>query len=556
MPWSVYSFRCVVIPEEWAPTPDDPNMQKKNQSDNSPAQASETAFPEVVERPDRPWPEPKISEQKFMDIFMNSLDVLLIIEVETGKILAANRAMEQVLGYEPDVAVGRHFSMLHPPEKGSPADEGPDAFSVHGAVFHAQRMLRSDGALVPMDLTATPIPWEGKTAVLATYRDVSDRENALQALRESEKRYRTLFDQAGDAIILEGETGRIVDVNRAACLLTGYSQRELLAMRTADLWPQDDRLFSVYAREDRALEAPFESTTHCKEGGPRPVEITIAPLVVGERKAVFYIVRDTTERKRAEEQLLQAHAQLERRVHERTIELERVNQRLLVEIAERKRAEEQIKASLAEKEVLLQEIHHRVKNNLQIVSSLLALQGRKIEDEKVAAALNDSQNRIRSMALIHEQLYESRDLARIDFAAYLDKLSGALLRSYAAEAGVVTLTIESDPVLLGIETAIPCGLIVSELVSNCLKHAFPRGSKGEIRIELRRSGEDRYVLVVRDDGQGFPKELDYRKSKSLGLRLITNLAESQLRADLEVRGDHGTEVRIVFADKQPPGKQR
>ncbi|MBI5569382.1 MAG: PAS domain S-box protein [Desulfomonile tiedjei] len=535
---------------------DDTNMRNRMTDDCSPEQANPKVLPEASEPADQPWPELKMSEQKFMDIFMNSLDVLLIIDVDTGKILAANRAMERILGYELSAAVGRHFSILHPPEKGSPTDEGPDAFSVHGAVFHAQRMLRSDGTLVPMDLTATPIPWEGKSAVLATYRDVSDRENALQALRESEKRYRTLFDQAVDAIILENETGRIVDVNRAACLLTGYSDKELLAMKAADLWPQDDRRFSIYAREDRALDAPFESIAQCNEGGTRPVEITIAPLVAGERKSVFYIVRDITERKRAEEELLQAHAQLERRVHERTIELERLNERLLVEIAERKRAEEQIKASLAEKEVLLQEIHHRVKNNLQIVSSLLALQGRKIEDEKVAAALNDSQIRIRSMALIHEQLYESRDLARIDFAAYLDKLSGALLRSYAAEAGSVTLKIESDPVLLGIETAIPCGLIVSELVSNCLKHAFPRGRRGEIRIELRCSGENQYTLVVSDNGQGFPKGLDYRKSKSLGLRLITNLAESQLRADLEIRGDHGTEVRIVFEDKQLPAKQR
>ncbi len=167
----------------------------------------------------------------------------------------------------------------------------------------------------------------------------------------------------------------------------------------------------------------------------------------------------------------------------------------------------------------------------------------------MAAVLNDSQNRIRSMALIHEQLYHSEDLARIDFAGYLRNLTNTLLRSYTEASETVTLRVDAEPVLLRVGTAIPCGLIVNELVSNCLKHAFPRGSKGEIRVGLSRNQENEYTLLVADNGQGLPEQLDFRKSQSLGLRLITNLAESQLRGRLEIRSCPGVEVRIIFVDR-------
>ncbi len=165
------------------------------------------------------------SEQKFADIFLNSLDVLLIIEVDTGEIVKVNNALVTVLGYRVEDVLGKHFSILHPPEGKASAQDDADMFSVHGAVFPAQKILRSDGSVIPMDLTATLIPWDDRTVVLATYRDASDRENALRALRESELRYRTLFDQASDAIILENDHRDILDANKAACQMTGYSPR-------------------------------------------------------------------------------------------------------------------------------------------------------------------------------------------------------------------------------------------------------------------------------------------------------------------------------------------
>jgi PAS domain S-box-containing protein len=489
-------------------------------------------------------------DEQFTDIFFNSLDVLLIIEVRTGKVLTANRALHRVLGYEADQVVGRHFSILYPPEPDRGPDWEPERLTVHGDVFLGQRVRMADGTVIPMDLTATSIPWENNAAVLATFRDTTDRENALQALRESEQRYRTLFDQASDAIILEDERGQVLDANRTACQITGYSYAELLKMATAQWQPNRNPNVAIDADPNLQIDTPFEMPAVRRDGSRIAIEITIAPLRTGGSTLYLSVIRDVTERKRAEEELKRAHGELELRVHERTIELEDLTHWLRQEIAERMRAEEQIKASLAEKEVLLQEIHHRVKNNLQIISSLLALQGRQIADDKVADALNDSQNRIRSMALIHAQLYQSEDLSRIDFAKYLVNLSNTVLRSYADKAALVSLKVKVDQVLLGIGTAIPCGLIVNELVSNCLKHAFPAGDRGEIRVELSRSPEDEYTLTVADNGIGFPAELDYRTSKTLGLRLITNLAEGQLRGRLEIKSQGGTEVLIVFRDRE------
>ena len=196
------------------------------------------------------------------------------------------------------------------------------------------------------------------------------------------------------------------------------------------------------------------------------------------------LTREIVERKRVEAALQKSHDELDRKVAERTSELTKSNMLLNQENTERKRAEEQLKASLREKEVLLKEIHHRVKNNMQIISSLLELQVDALQDEQVREPFKESQRRIRSMALIHEQLYRSHNLARIDFVEYVESLTNHLLRSYGKDARKVTLERDITPVFLSIDTAIPCGLIINELVSNALKHAFPDGRTGKIRVEL------------------------------------------------------------------------
>ncbi|NLX03783.1 MAG: PAS domain-containing protein [Phycisphaerae bacterium] len=214
------------------------------------------------------------------------------------------------------------------------------------------------------------------------------------------------------------------------------------------------------------------------------------------------------------------------------------------DVTEAKRAEEQIKASLQEKEVLLREIHHRVKNNLQIISSLLNLQSRYIQDERALDVFRESQNRIRSMVLIHEKLYRSKDLARVDFAEYVQSLASHLVRSYGTRRAGVDLRVHVEGVALPIDTAIPCGIIINELVTNALKHAFPDGRRGEIRIDLHPA-EREYRLVVSDNGTGIPADLDFRKTESLGLQLVTTLTD-QLDGTVELERDGGTRFTIVF----------
>jgi len=227
------------------------------------------------------------------------------------------------------------------------------------------------------------------------------------------------------------------------------------------------------------------------------------------------------------------------------IENARLYERAQREITERMRAEEQIKVSLEEKEVLLKEIHHRVKNNLQVISSLLNLQSRCVEDQSVLELFQESQNRIRSMALIHEKLYRSQDLVRIDFAEYIRNLATHLVRSYRANLGPVNLKVDANDVSLSVDAAVPCGLIINELVSNSLKYAFIDGREGEIRIELRSDRDHQLTLIVGDNGVGFPKDLDFRHTESLGMQLVNTLT-NQLGGTVELHSDGGTEFKITF----------
>ena len=227
-------------------------------------------------------------------------------------------------------------------------------------------------------------------------------------------------------------------------------------------------------------------------------------------------------------------------------ERRRVQDDLQVEVSERRRAQDDLQASLVEKEVLLKEIHHRVKNNLQIISSLLNLQSQSLNEPSTRAQFVDSQHRIRAMALVHEQLYSSDDLARIDFGIYLNVLAGHLRESYRSNYKEVELTIAADDIQFDIDTAIPCGLIINELVSNSLKHAFPNGRDGLIGVEVLYDIVDGYQLMVKDNGVGMPVGFDYRTANSLGLQLVNSLSR-QLGGTLEIDTNFdGARFKIRF----------
>lgn len=223
------------------------------------------------------------------------------------------------------------------------------------------------------------------------------------------------------------------------------------------------------------------------------------------------------------------------------------------DLTERKQAEEQIKKSLKEKEVLLKEIHHRVKNNLQIVSSLLNLQSGYTSDKKTLEMFRESENRVKSMALIHERLYQSKDLGKINFANYIQSLGTRLFHSHGVNPETIKLNLSVSDIFLGIDTAIPCGLIINELISNSMRHAFPDGRNGEISIKID-SNNGKFILIVRDDGVGLPENLDFKNVKSLGLKIVAALA-SQLDGSIEHYSTGGTEFKITFKERKVQGRE-
>ena len=218
------------------------------------------------------------------------------------------------------------------------------------------------------------------------------------------------------------------------------------------------------------------------------------------------------------------------------------------DITDTKRAEEAIKESLEEKNVLLQEIHHRVKNNMQIISSLLSLQSRYINEEKALNVLKESQGRIQAMALVHEKLYQSENLGSINFEDYIKSLMKELESSYYINKSLLKTEINVEDIYLDINTAIPFGLIINELISNIIKHAFKEGEKGNIKVKFYKKSNE-YILSVQDDGIGLPSNLDFENTNTLGLKLVNALVD-QLAGTVNINRDNGTHFIIKFQNKE------
>ncbi|OPY26753.1 MAG: sensory histidine kinase AtoS [Methanocella sp. PtaU1.Bin125] len=353
----------------------------------------------------------------------------------------------------------------------------------------------------------------------------------------------TLVRDMIDGILVLDEAGRIADLNPAAMRLFGITEDAIGQQADVVLSQWPGLAGCCHGHRDEASDIVIEG-----KGGPLWIDIRASPLRdrPGRFRGRLVALTDVTRRKQVEEKLTRSNMSLLAEVNERKHieeELKRSNDALQKEIAERTRAEERLAASLKEKELLLKEIHHRVKNNLQIISSLISLQMVNMDNDHARTPLQESQSRIRTMALIHEKLYQSKDLASIDFREYLESLINYLARTYAVSA---RLTVDKDiaDVSLDIDTAIPCGLIVNELFSNSLKYAFAGRESGTIRVSFARAG-DQYRLAVCDDGVGLPPGLDYRNTASLGLMLVATLTE-QIGGNLEHPGGPGTAFVVTF----------
>ena len=257
---------------------------------------------------------------------------------------------------------------------------------------------------------------------------------------------------------------------------------------------------------------------------------------------------ELTRRTTAEKELLDYKNKLEEQVVERTEELRAANQKLQEEINERSQAEKRLTASLHEKDVLLQEVHHRVKNNMQIISSMLRLQFRNTKDEHLDSLMSELQQRIHTMSLVHEKLYQSTSLSHIDLPDFISHLSQELLSSFGVSADQVSLKLDLEPMTLDVNCIIPCGLIINELITNSLKYAFAEERKGGIEIRLKMQENQRVFLSVCDDGPGIPEETNWEHSQSTGMRLIHILSE-QLKGEYTLKNDDGTCFELIFREK-------
>ena len=351
----------------------------------------------------------------------------------------------------------------------------------------------------------------------AVARDITDRKRSEGALRQSEERYRQVLENSPNPIFSVNKDGIIQTWNQACENVLGYGADiighdygKILADR-GDNHSNKEILTKVFDQECSLNNV--DMSLRCKDGTLRFMVSRLYPLLDHDGKVESCVFANT-------------------------------------DITDRVQAEELIKESLQEKEILLKEIHHRVKNNLQIISSLLNLQAENIKEEDTLEMIEESQNRIRSMALIHEKLYGSKDLTQIDFGEYIGSLADYLYRSYGVNTQVISLKVDANDILLGIDMAIPCGLILNELVSNSLKHAFPDGLEGQIFIDFHRIDHHGLILMVSDNGVGFPQTLDFSNTQSLGLQLVTTLVE-QLEGRIELDRDKGTRFKITFSDMSP-----
>ena len=333
-------------------------------------------------------------------------------------------------------------------------------------------------------------------------------------LLESQEKFQSIIDSAVDGIITTDMDSKIVLVNHSLKNIFGYDNDEIEGKHVTMLMPDRykqkfiEKLDKFNSTGNHELEGQtFDSYGLRNDGTEFPFEISIATWGPKSNKFTTSIIRDVTSRKKTEKML---------------------------------------KNSLDAKEMLLKEIHHRMKNNLMIISSLLNLQSRYIKDEESKNIFKESQNRARSMALMHERLYQSADLKSIDFGDYISTQANDIYHTYVMDTNLIKLNIDVDDLRLDINTSIPLGLIVNELVTNSLKHGFPEGKSGEIGIIFHKQDEN-YILEIKDNGVGFSEDIDYNNTDSLGLQLINNLTD-QIDGEIEFNTSSGTSFKISFKE--------
>lgn len=464
------------------------------------------------------------SEERFKALFDFAPDAYYLSDLD-GRILDGNRAAIALLGYDRDI-LGKNLYQSGIVSRDQRAmavrilkmnrmglATGPDEFLLR----------RKDGTELVIEVSTYPIRLQEQELVLGIARDVSDRKRAEKTLKVSEERFRLISENTSDliAIISFVKDPEFHYASPSHKKILGWAPEELIGQECAQfIHPEDIKDISP------VLDGFLRQKERARQAGEKLDFTQVLEYRFKDKKGRWHYIEST---------------------------INNIKDDLLIvsrDISERKQQQEAIKASLREKEILLQEVHHRVKNNLQIISSLLYLQSKNIQAPELLDQFRDSQNRIKSMALIHEKLYQSNDFANINFKDYVKSLSNNLLQTYRNNGSKIQLDLQINDVLLTIDKAIPCGLIINELLSNSLKYAFPNGQDGTICVQLEETNGSsdskyNYHLVIKDNGCGIPEDFDFSQAKSLGLKLVQSLT-AQLDGELKIERENGTVFKIDF----------
>lgn len=373
-------------------------------------------------------------------------------------------------------------------------------------------------------------------------RDITEKSVAINRLKDSEQKFKAISNQTMEGITVADMDGNYLFVNPGFCKMSGYTQEELLKLTVFDMKAKNQDHSSFAESKEKMEGKPIRVILQRKDGSEYFTEIIGNVLNVGTDKYVLGTIRDISDQVKYEERITQLNKDLEHKVEERTKELQESVITLNKEIERRKDIEQQLKENVEIKEVLLKEITHRVKNNLQIISSLINLQKNNLDNDS-AEVLNQINNRIYSMALIHETLSKTNEYKEVHFKGYVDLLLKYLSDSYFLED--ITINSDVEDVNLPLEAATSCGMILMELITNSVKYAFKNIQNPEINISFKELKTDSYSLEISDNGCGIPEEVDYKNTSSLGLQIVLSLTD-QINGVIEQKADGGTKYQIKF----------